>query len=142
MGAAVASDRRGRGGASDLADLAPDDYLVDEVAGFTVVVGRNARANDRLSIRIARPNDIWMHAAGVPGSHVVVRVEPGDPDPPNDVVEAAAALAVRHSKARDARGKVPVHVCRGADVRKRRGAPRGQVTLRRYDTVKVYAPGD
>jgi hypothetical protein len=47
---------------------------------------------------------------------------------------------VLHSKARGARGKVPVHVCRGADVGKRRGAPAGQVTLRRYDTLKVYPP--
>jgi predicted ribosome quality control (RQC) complex YloA/Tae2 family protein len=137
--------RRGTGGSanatppSDDAALPAEDYLVEEVDGYTVVVGRNARANDRLSAKLARPRDLWLHAAGVPGSHVVVRVASEAPEPPKAVVEAAAALAVKHSKARDARGKVPVHLCRGEDVRKRRGAPPGQVTLRRYETLGVYA---
>jgi predicted ribosome quality control (RQC) complex YloA/Tae2 family protein len=113
---------------------------VQEVQGYTVIVGRNARANDRLSLKLARPLDVWLHAAGVAGSHVLVRVEPGSGEPPRTVLEAAAGLAVTHSKARDARGKVPVHMCRGADVGKRRGAPPGQVTLRHHDTLRVYPP--
>lgn len=140
MAGSERSGERRRGGPVPDDALPRDDYLVDDVDGFTVIVGRNARANDRLSLRLARPRDLWMHAAGVPGSHVVVRVEPGGPEPPSGVVEAAAALAVAHSKAKDARGKVPVHLCRGADVGKRRGSPPGQVTLRRFETLKVYAP--
>ncbi len=55
------------------------------------------------------------------------------------MVEHAAQLAIWHSKARDAGGKVPVHVCRARDVGKRRGAPPGQVTIRDFDTLKLYA---
>jgi predicted ribosome quality control (RQC) complex YloA/Tae2 family protein len=47
-------------------------------------------------------------------------------------------LAAWHSKARGARGKVAVHVCRAEDVSKPKGAPAGLVMLRRWDIVKVY----
>lgn len=108
--------------------------------GFEIVVGRSARENDLLSTREARPDDLWLHAAGYAGSHVVVRsVEGTTGDVPRDVVEYAAQLAIHHSKARGAGGKVPVHVCRARHVSKRRGAPAGQVTIREYDTLKVYA---
>jgi predicted ribosome quality control (RQC) complex YloA/Tae2 family protein len=109
-----------------------------DVEGFEVLVGKGARENDELSIREAAPNDLWLHAAGFAGSHVVVR----NPDRldrlPREVVEAAAALAAWHSKARTARGKVEVHVCRAADVSKPRGFPPGRVLLRRWDRVRVY----
>ena len=118
----------------------PADFLVFDIGGFEVVVGRNARANDRLSLKLARPRDHWLHAAGVPGSHVVVRLPEGVESAPRDVLEAAARFAVRHSKARSATGKVPVHLARACDVGKERGAPAGQVTLRRFETLRVY-PG-
>lgn len=110
--------------------------------GFEIVVGRSARENDRLSTREARPDDLWLHAAGYAGSHVVIRAVGGPTgEVPRDVVELAAQLAIHHSKARDAGGKVPVHVCRARHVSKRRGAPAGQVTIRDHDTLKVYARG-
>ena len=58
---------------------------------------------------------------------------------PREVLECAAQLAAFHSKARNARGKVDVHWCRAGEVSKARGAPAGQVQLRRWDTLKVYA---
>ncbi len=116
-----------------------DGWDTHDVDGFEVLVGLSARENDRLSLRVADPLDIWMHAAGCPGSHVIVR----NPDKldalPRPVLQRAAALAVKHSKAKNAGGKVSVHVCRACDVSKRRGAPAGQVQLKRYDTLKVYA---
>lgn len=106
---------------------------------FEILVGRSARENDRLSIREARPTDLWLHAAGYAGSHVVIRaVEGKTGEVPREIVEEAAQLAIRHSKARGAGGKVAVHVCRARDVSKRRGAPAGQVVLRAYETLKVY----
>lgn len=111
-----------------------------EADGFEILVGRNARENDRLSLREARPDDLWLHAAGYAGSHVVVRAAGGTTgDVPPAVLERAARLAIWHSKARGAGGKVPVHLCRGRDVSKRRGAPAGQVVLRDHDTLRVYA---
>lgn len=112
---------------------------VVETNGFEILVGRSARENDRLSLREARPDDLWLHAAGHAGSHVVIRAREGKTgEVPREVVEQAAQLAVRHSKARGAGGKVAVHVCRARSVGKRRGAPAGQVVLRDYETVKVY----
>jgi predicted ribosome quality control (RQC) complex YloA/Tae2 family protein len=112
-------------------------YRTIEMDGCEILVGRTAADNDALTFRVARPNDLWLHAAGHAGSHVIVRAPDGG-DVPRHVAERAAELAAWHSKARTARGKVPVHVCRAADVRKRRGAPAGQVELRRYDTMRVY----
>lgn len=113
---------------------------VHEADGFEILVGRSARENDRLTLREAGATDLWLHAAGYAGSHVVVRAREGKTgDVPAAVMERAAQLAVWHSKARTAGGKVPVHVCRGRDVSKRRGAPPGQVVLRDYQTLRVYA---
>jgi predicted ribosome quality control (RQC) complex YloA/Tae2 family protein len=110
-----------------------------ETSGFEILVGRSAAENDRLSLREARPTDVWLHAAGYAGSHVVVRAREGKTgEVPREVIEQAALLAIRHSKARNAGGKVPVHICRGRDVSKRRGAPPGQVVLARYDTLRIY----
>lgn len=110
-------------------------YTVD---GFEVLVGKGARENDELTVRVAEPNDVWLHAAGYAGSHVVIRNPERLPRLPPGVVERAAQLAAYHSKAREARGKVEVHVCRAADVRKPRGSPPGRVELRRWDRVRVY----
>jgi predicted ribosome quality control (RQC) complex YloA/Tae2 family protein len=108
------------------------------VDGYQVLVGKGARENDELTFRVAAPRDLWLHVAGQPGSHVVVRLDDGAGEPPRQVVERAAELAAWHSKSRNARGKVTVHVCRVADVKKRRGAPAGQVELRRWDVLRVY----
>lgn len=114
-------------------------YPAGDAGQFEILVGKAARDNDRLTLREGRPTDLWLHAGGYAGSHVIVRAAEGKTgDVPGDVIERAAALAAWHSKARNARGKVPVHVCRVADVRKRRGAPPGEVVLRRFDTIKVY----
>ncbi len=112
-----------------------------EVDGFRILVGKSAADNDRLTFGEARPKDLWLHAARCSGSHVIVRMPDGVDAAPARVVERAAELAAFHSKAREATGKVLVHLCRAADVRKERGAPPGQVQLRRYRAVKAYPRG-
>ncbi len=112
-------------------------HHVESPEGWTVLVGRAAADNDILSLKLAAPHDFWLHAAGVPGSHVVVR----NPDKldrlPRETQQLAASLAAGHSKAR-AGGRVAVHLARCDDVRKPRGLPPGKVTIRRYKTV--HAP--
>ncbi|MDX1531130.1 MAG: NFACT RNA binding domain-containing protein [Rhodothermales bacterium] len=115
------------------------DYDTFEADGYEILVGKSARDNDRLTFKVADPQDLWLHVAGTPGSHVVVR-NPDGGEVPRAVVKRAAELAAFHSKRRAAGGKVNVHVCRACDVRKPRGAKPGTVQLRRYDEVKVYAP--
>jgi predicted ribosome quality control (RQC) complex YloA/Tae2 family protein len=112
------------------------------VGGFEVLVGKGDADNDALTFRVAEPHDFWLHVAGPAGSHVVVRNPERLGALPRDVLEKAAALAAWHSKARGSRGKVEVHVCRVADVGKARGAPAGEVRLRRWESVRVYPAGD
>lgn len=109
------------------------------VEGFEVLVGRGAAENDTLTFRVAEARDFWLHVAGTPGSHVVVRNPDGLERLPKRVLERAAELAAWHSKSRARQGKSEVHVCRVSDVSKRRGAPAGEVVLRRYETLRVYA---
>ncbi len=102
-----------------------------------MLVGRGDEDNDRLTFEVAAPEDMWLHVAGgFAGSHVVIR----NPDKlealPDEVIRRAAELAAWHSKARHA-GRVDVHVCRVADVRKPRGASAGEVTLRRWRRFRV-----
>lgn len=120
-----------------MASAGAEGFRRVELDGWEILVGKGARDNDHLTFKVARPRDYWLHASGFAGSHVVVRVDE-DGEAPRHVLEHAAALAAYHSKARDAGGKVIVHVCRAADVRKPRGAPAGQVQLRRFDVLRVY----
>jgi predicted ribosome quality control (RQC) complex YloA/Tae2 family protein len=113
-------------------------YRTTTVDGFEVLIGKADADNDALTFRVAEPQDFWLHVAGPPGSHVVVRNPERLAELPRPVLEQAAALAAWHSKARGRRGKVEVHVCRVADVSKPRGAPPGEVRLRRWESIRVY----
>jgi predicted ribosome quality control (RQC) complex YloA/Tae2 family protein len=116
-------------------------YRELEFEGFTILVGKGDSDNDRLTFGIAEPRDFWLHVAGPAGSHVVVRNPLELDELPRPVLERAAELAAWHSKARGARGKVEVHVCRVADIRKPKGFAPGQVLLKRWDKVRVYPKG-
>jgi predicted ribosome quality control (RQC) complex YloA/Tae2 family protein len=119
-------------------------FRVVECEGFEILVGKGDSENDRLTFGIAEPRDLWLHVSGPAGSHVIVRNPEGLAlqGLPRAVVERAAGLAAWHSKARGARGKVEVHVCRVADVRKPKGFAPGQVLLKRWDVVKVHPKGE
>lgn len=111
-------------------------YRTVVVEGYEILIGRGSEENDELSLRIAQPDDVWLHVAGgIPGSHVVVR-NPERIDVPRSVVEAAASYAAWYSKARGA-PRVEVHVCRSRDVSKPRGAPAGLVELAKWKSLKV-----
>ena len=114
-------------------------YRTVLVDGHEILVGRGDTENDDLTFVVAAPEDFWLHVAGgVAGSHVVVRNPEKLDVLPQPVLVRAAELAAWHSKARG-RARVEVHVCRVADVRKRRGAPPGEVELRRWERVRVSA---
>src|SRR5260370_17841205 len=57
--------------------------------GFEILVGRAARDNDYLTFKVARPNDLWLHAADYGGSHVVVRNSTRTEIPHRTIIEAA-----------------------------------------------------
>ncbi len=107
--------------------------------GWEVWVGRNNRENDELTHRTAAPEDLWFHAQGVPGSHVILRTGGRPAQVPRRVLEQAAALAALHSKARHS-ALVPVIYTRRKYVRKPRKTPPGTATCLREKSLFV-APG-
>ncbi|CAE7229330.1 rqcH, partial [Symbiodinium pilosum] len=95
---------------------------------WQVLIGKSAADNDRLSLDLGRADEVWMHAAHVPGAHVVIRAVSTQGRPPNDVVTKAASLCAFYSKAKAA-GTVEVHVTTCGKVSKIPGSPPGQVLL-------------
>jgi len=104
--------------------------------GMTVLIGRTARDNDILSLKLASPADFWFHVAGESGSHVVVR----NPDRlsrlPRETRRFAAALAAGYSRARHG-GSVAVHESRIRYISKKRGMAPGKVLMARHETLRV-----
>lgn len=94
------------------------------VDGFEVYVGRNAEMNDILTTEIAKPNDIWMHASNVPGSHVLIRIE--NEYPSKEVIKKVAKIAAINSKGE---GKVKVVYTEAKNVKKKDTHKIGQVQV-------------
>lgn len=102
--------------------------------GFTVVVGRNARENDEVTFKLARSRDLWLHAQGWQGSHVVVLAH--GREVPFDTLLFAARLAAGHSKASGG-DNVPVDYTLRKNVWRVKGAPPGAVRFTQQKTVYV-----
>jgi predicted ribosome quality control (RQC) complex YloA/Tae2 family protein len=103
--------------------------------GYEILVGRGARDNDHLTFRVARPFDLWLHAADYPGSHVVVR-NPTRKEIPHRTVVEAAQLAAQFSQARrDA--KVDVHYTQRKFLAKPKGAQPGLVRMSSFRSITV-----
>jgi predicted ribosome quality control (RQC) complex YloA/Tae2 family protein len=111
--------------------------------GFQVWVGKNSENNDLLTLKYARPNDLWFHARGSSGSHVVLRSGTGKGEPSRRALEEAASIAAFYSKMKTAKN-VPVAMTEKKYVRKPRGAPAGTVTIEREKLffVNPKLPGD
>lgn len=95
--------------------------------GTAILVGRGARHNDGLTFKIARGNDLWLHARDVPGAHVVLRVSRGV-EPSREALLDAALLAAHHSEARG-EGVVDVMWTERKHVRKAKGGAPGLVSV-------------
>jgi len=136
--AAKRTDGRVLGGSPSAS--APRFRRFTSPSGLDVLVGRNNRDNDTLSLRVANPGDTWLHARGVPGAHVLLRAPPGadagGSAPPEPDLRFAAALAAFFSKAREG-GQVDVSHTPARHVKKPRGAPPGLVTLMQEAVVRV-----
>jgi predicted ribosome quality control (RQC) complex YloA/Tae2 family protein len=96
------------------------------LSGAEILVGRGAAQNDALTVKVARGNDLWLHARGLPGAHVVVRLPKGQA-PDQDTLLDAAHLAVHFSDARSA-PQADVAYTRAKYVKKPKGAAPGAVT--------------
>lgn len=115
----------------------PRSYISSD--GLEILVGRNNRQNDTLTLRQANPYDLWLHTRGIPGTHVIVRMMPNSGDinqVPDSTLEEAASLAAYFSKA-ESSSKVPVDYTFKINVRKPGGAKPGMVIYDNYWTLQV-----
>jgi predicted ribosome quality control (RQC) complex YloA/Tae2 family protein len=106
--------------------------------GMVILVGRSARQNHQITFRRAGPDDLWLHAVDVPGSHVVILT--GGRPVPEVVLRRAAGLAAQYSAARGEAGVLVAYTARRY-VRPIRGGRPGMVTYRREETIRV-SPGE
>jgi len=106
--------------------------------GFALLVGKNSRQNEEVTFHQAAANDLWLHARGVPGAHVIVKS--GGQPVPETTLREAAALAAYYSQARES-GGVAVDYTEQRYVRHMKGGGPGMVIYERERTLHV-APGD
>lgn len=101
---------------------------------FTVIVGRNSKENDIVTFKIAKSRDLWLHAQGYPGSHVIIQSE--NREVPYETLLFAAQLAAAYSKAGQS-DNVPVDYTQRKNVWKPKGAAPGAVYMTQQKTVYV-----
>jgi predicted ribosome quality control (RQC) complex YloA/Tae2 family protein len=99
--------------------------------GFTVLIGKNSRQNEELTFHQATANDIWLHARGVAGAHVVIKVAGRQVSPP--MIERVASLAAYYSEARGSTS-APVDYTLQRHVRHMKGGGPGMVIYEREQT--------
>ncbi|UCG50653.1 MAG: DUF814 domain-containing protein [Candidatus Latescibacterota bacterium] len=107
---------------------------IDLDSVWFVLVGRNDRENEEITFQLAAPDDVWLHAQQVAGSHVVLKSRGAPGNPPETILETAASIAAYHSKARHA-SLVPVIYTLRKYVRRFKGSKRGQVVCEREKTI-------
>jgi predicted ribosome quality control (RQC) complex YloA/Tae2 family protein len=101
---------------------------------FTVIVGRNSKENDIVTFKMAKSRDVWLHAQGYPGSHVIIQAE--NREVPYETLLFAAQLAAAYSKAGQS-DNVPVDYTVRKNVWKPKGAAPGAVYMTQQKTVYV-----
>lgn len=105
------------------------------VDGYEILIGRNNRQNDELTLKSAYSTDLWFHTKEIPGSHTIIRTR-GTGEAPETTMMQTAKLAAYYSKARNS-SKVPVDYTLIKNVKKPNGAKPGMVIYDRYNTVYV-----
>lgn len=102
--------------------------------GFEILIGRSGRQNDEVTFGRGVGDDVWLHARGVPGAHVLIKTRGRAAT--DHAIREAAGLAAYHSQSRQA-GSAPVDVTLQKHVRRIKGAPPGLVTYTHEYTIHV-----
>lgn len=110
----------------------PAEYISSD--GYRILLGKNNKQNDKLTLKTASKTDIWLHTHNIPGSHVIIETH-GD-EPPIETIEQAAVIAAVNSKAKDS-SQVPVDYCLVKFVKKPNGAKPGMVIFSNNKTLYV-----
>ena len=103
---------------------------------WEVYIGKNARNNELLTFKFAHKFDLWFHAQGVTGSHVVLHLGAKDSLPPPEIMEQTASVAAYFSSAKHSQ-LVPVNYTQVRYVRKIRNKPAGTVQISNEKTLFV-----
>jgi predicted ribosome quality control (RQC) complex YloA/Tae2 family protein len=104
-------------------------------AGHLILVGRNNFQNDRLTFKVAGPEDLWFHTQKIPGSHVILKLQPGVALD-NDTLNDACQMAVYFSKGQPS-SKVPVDYTQRKNVKKPPGSKPGFVIYDFFQTAII-----
>jgi predicted ribosome quality control (RQC) complex YloA/Tae2 family protein len=104
--------------------------------GFEVWTGKDSSANDLLSMKYSRQNDLWFHVRGTSGSHTILRIPEDVSEIPKKYIRIAAEIAAFYSKARNAKN-VPVAYTPAKNVAKYKGAESGSVIIKGEKIIKV-----
>ena len=103
--------------------------------GYTVLVGKNNIQNDYITHKIAKQNDIWLHAQKVHGSHVIIK-RINNEAITNNIIEFASSLAAFYSKGKDS-SKITIDYCEKKHVKKHYSNKPGMVTYTNFDSLYV-----
>ncbi len=115
-------------------ELLPRRFLSSD--GFKIIVGRNNKQNDRITLRQARKDDLWFHIKNAPGAHVVIMAE-GQKVPEQTILEAAGLAAWYAGTNRAGGSRSSVDYCEVRHVWKARGGKPGQVLYDNFQTILV-----
>lgn len=102
--------------------------------GFKILVGKNNKQNDHLTLKVASNEDIWMHTKNIPGSHVIIKTE--GKEVPDETIFEGAMLAAFFSKSKMS-SQVPVDYTKKKNVKKPNGAKPGMVIYDTNNTIYV-----
>ena len=104
--------------------------------GKPILVGKTAKDNDTVTFKVSKPDDLWLHARGTPGSHVVVKLEKKQQVSP-ETLKDAATLALFYSDVRKS-GKGEVVYTLRKNIRKPKSAKAGSVTVTQEKNLWVF----
>lgn len=108
----------------------PEEYFASD--GTTILVGKNNKQNEYLTMRLAHRDEIWLHTKDIPGSHVVIRAK----EPSDETITEAAQLAAYYSKSQSS-SSVPVDFTKVRHVKKPNGSKPGFVIYDNQKTIFV-----
>ena len=109
----------------------PIKYKIDN---FTLLVGRNNKENDYLTLKYAKKTDLWFHTKDIHGSHAILILDNRTPN--HDILNKCAEITAFHSKAKHS-SNVPVDYCEVKYVKKPNKAKPGMVIYKNNSTLYV-----
>ncbi len=121
-----------KGKQKEPSELPAKEYKTSD--GFTVLIGRNNRQNDKLTLKLSAKDDVWLHTKDIHGSHTVIKAEGREVS--ETAIYEAAQFAAYNSKARES-AQVPVDYTFIKYVQKPAGSPYGRVIYTHQKTVYV-----